>query len=268
MRLYFFLALALAASKLPGPAQTEKPAAEKTAVQQPPPPAEAPAQQQAKSAAPAPKSDPTPSGETLHYSINWPTGLSLGEARLQTTKRTTEDGARVETSFHLDASVPGFPVVEDHRSVADGEFCSIEFDKQYTHGSRKADETTTFDQREHQATRETKGGGKSDLSTPSCAKDALAYVGYIRRELGAGRLPPNQPVYFGAAYNLRVEFTGTQSVRVNDAPIQADRVVATLKGPKADISVEVFFKKDPARTPVMVRVPLTLATFSMELVRP
>jgi len=225
-------------------------------------------------AKPGPRSDPAsakapafPADETLTYTINWPTGLSLGEARLRTVRRNTPEGPRVETAFHLDASVPGFPVLEDHRSIATGDFCSVEFDKKYSHGKRKADEKMMFDQQNHTATRETKDGGKSDLSTPTCAKDALAYLGYIRTELSNGRLPPHQPVYYGAAYELRVEFTGTFSVKVNDAPINADRILATLKGPKADITFETFFTKDAARTPVLVRVPLSLATFSMELVR-
>src|SRR5947209_3523761 len=159
----------------------------------------------------AAKVEPQPLGESLTYTINWPTGLSLGEAKLVTTKRNTEDGPRVETDFHLDASVPGFPVMEKHHSVADAQFCSVEFTKQYTHGKRQADETMSFDQAGRKATRETKGGGKSELSTPACAKDALAYIGYVRRELAAGRLPPRQQVYYGAPYDVKVEFQGTSA---------------------------------------------------------
>jgi Protein of unknown function (DUF3108) len=215
-----------------------------------------------------PKKEPEKSGEVLNYSVNWPTGLSLGEARLNTTRTGAGDAARIETDFHLDASVPGFPVLENHHSVADSQFCSVEFKKQYTHGKRKADETEKFNQADRTAERETKdGGGKSTLSIPACAKDALAYIGFVRRELGAGRLPPRQQVYYGAPYDVKVEFTGKQSIRVNDTPMDADRLAVSLKGPSADISFEVFFAKDQARTPVMVRVPLPLATFSLELVR-
>ncbi len=215
----------------------------------------------------APKSELRLSSEVLNYTINWPTGLSLGEARLRTTRRTTADGPRVETDFHLDASVPGFPVLEDHRSVADGEFCSIDFTKQYTHGKHKADETLSFDQSARKATRETKGGGKGELNTPPCAKDVLSYIGYIRRELGAGRLPPRQSVYYGAAYDLKVEFTGTVPVKVGEASMEADKIVVSLKGPASNISFEIYFSKDAARAPVLVRIPVTLATFSLELVR-
>jgi hypothetical protein len=214
-----------------------------------------------------PKIESQPSGEVLNYTINWPTGLSLGEAHLRTTKRNTADGPRIETDFQLDASVPGFPVLENHHSLADGDFCSVEFTKKYTHGKHQADETLSFDQPGRKTTRETKGGGKSELSTPACAKDALAYIGYVRRELRAGRLPPRQPVYYGAAYDLKIEFTGTSSIRLGEASVNADRISVAMKGPATEISFEAFFAKDDARTPLLVRVPLQLATFSMELVR-
>ena len=42
---------------------------------------------------------------------------------------------------------------------------------------------------------------------------------------------------------------------------------ASVKGPASEITFEVFFLKDRARTPALVRVPLALGTFSMELVR-
>ncbi len=41
----------------------------------------------------------------------------------------------------------------------------------------------------------------------------------------------------------------------------------TVKGPATDITFDVFFAKDAARTPALVKVPLELGTFSMELVR-
>ena len=49
--------------------------------------------------------------------------------------------------------------------------------------------------------------------------------------------------------------------------MEADRLTASLKGPSSDINFEVFFLKDAARTPALVRVPLAMGTFSMELVR-
>ncbi len=204
-----------------------------------------------------------PVSEQLTYAINWPTGLSLGEARLNTSR----DGDKWSTEFVLDASVPGFAVMERAKSSSDAEFCSSELEKQYTHGKRKAEETTSFDQQKGKAKRETKGGGNSDLSINACSKDALAYLDYLRRELSQGRLPPHQTVYFGAPYRISVQFAGTQQLVMGDKKVEADRLLATLKGEKTDINFEIFFSKDAARVPLLVKVPLQLATFSMELVR-
>jgi len=208
-----------------------------------------------------------PTEESLNYSINWPTGLSLGEARLKTQRVKGESAERWETEFTLDASVPGFPVVERARSSADPEFCSAMLEKSYTRGKRKSDEITTFDQQGKTAKRETKGGGKSDLSLQSCAKDAVAYLGYLRRELSQGRLPPHQTIYFGAPYRISVQYTGSQQITVSESRVEADRLLVTLKGEKTDLNFEIFFSKDAAKTPLLVKVPLQLATFTAELIK-
>lgn len=210
---------------------------------------------------------PFPADEQLTYNINWPTGLSLGEASLRTVRRNTEHGARMESEFRLDASVPGFQVTDHIKAFSDGEYCSIELQKSYQHGKRKSDETTTFDASKQIATRQTKGGGKTDIPIQSCAKDALTYLQFVRRELSQGRLPPHQAVLFGAEYRVSVQFVGTQNVTVSEKKMQADRLTVSLKGPSTDIAFEAYFAKDAVRTPVMIRVPLQLATFSMELVR-
>ena len=163
--------------------------------------------------------------------------------------------------------MPGFTVTDRYRSDASADFCSVEFQRTSSHGPKKSDEKTTFDQPAGTATRQTNGGGKSELKTPSCGKDALAFLYYVRRELSQGRMPAPQTVFFGAAYEVRLAFAGTQSIRVGEKQVEADRVTASVKGAASEISFEVFFLKDAARTPALVRVPLALGTFSMELVR-
>ena len=208
-----------------------------------------------------------PADEQLTYSINWPTGLSLGEATLHTVRAKTDNGTQIVSDFHLDASVPGFQVLDTYHAAADQDYCSAELAKTYQHGKRRAQETTTFDASKQIATRETKGGGKTEIHIAACAKDALTYLQYLRRELSQGRLPPHQTVLFGAEYRVSVQFAGTQSITVNEKRMDADRLNVTLKGPSTDVTFEAYFAKDPARTPVLVRVPMQLATFSMELVR-
>jgi hypothetical protein len=205
---------------------------------------------------------PAPKSESLHYNVNWPSGLSLGEADL--TSVAGESG--LTFGFNMDASIPGFAVSESAKSRATAEFCSIELQKQGTRGKRKVDETTEFDSSKMTATRKTQGGGKSDLSTSSCAKDALTFVHFLRRELAAGRLPAQQKVYYGSGYSVRVQFIGTQRVTVGNEAVEADKITATIKG-ASEITADLFFAKDAGRTPLLVQVPLPVGKFSMELAR-
>ncbi len=206
--------------------------------------------------------------ETLHYTINWPSGLSLGEATLHATRTKSDTGPdRMNLEFAIDAAIPGFQVEDRYRSEATADFCSLGFDRKFQHGRKKSEEKTTFDPEKGTATRETTGGGKSTVNTAACAKDALAYLYFVRRELSEGRLPQSQDVYFGAAYRVRVEFMGTQNIHLGEMSVEADRLSVMLKGPSSDITFEVFCLKDGARTPALVRVPLAMGTFSMELTR-
>jgi hypothetical protein len=216
-----------------------------------------------------PASAPTFDSEQLHYAINWPSGLGLGEAQLSSTrvKPTPKSEERYDFEFSVDAAIPGFAVADRYHSEASKDFCSLEFDKNLAHGAKKGGEKTTFDPDKATATRETKGGGKSDLSTSQCAKDALDFLYFVRRELAQGRLPPRQKIYFGSPYDVRIEFAGTQTIKVADNSVEADRLNVSLKGTQADVNFEVYFLKDAARTPVLVRVPLAVGTFSMELMK-
>jgi hypothetical protein len=202
--------------------------------------------------------------ESLRYSINWASGLSLGEATLRADKGKEAWDFQVT----MDASVPGFALRDSYHSAATVDLCSLELDKSFTHGNRKADEKTTFDQQSHTATRETQnGGGKSDTPVTSCAKDALTFLQFARNELAQGRLAPQQSVVFGALYNVRIDFKGAQKIKLGDQMVDADRILATIKGPTTDLTVEMFFAKDAARTPLLAHIPLSLGSFTVELIR-
>jgi hypothetical protein len=211
------------------------------------------------------------SAESLRYTINWQSGLSLGEATLR-SERVREQGAekgREQWDFDLsiDASVPGYAVRDHYHSTASSDFCSAELEKNYVHGKRKSEEKDSFDQQKLTVTRQTANGGKSDISVSACAREALTFLQYARRELAQGRLAPQQPIVFGAVYQVRFEYTGVQVVRVADEKVSADRIVATLKGPSTDLTFEMFFARDAARTPVLAKIPLALGTFSVELMK-
>jgi hypothetical protein len=208
-------------------------------------------------------------GERLIYNVNWPSGLSLGEVHLNASRVPAQEGVAPgwKFEFQIDAAIPGFAVTDQFRSTANAELCSIEFEKDLTHGKRKAREKTTFNAAKGMALRATIGGGKSEIATGACGRDALTFLYHIRRELAMGRLPAAEPVLFGAAYQVNLQYGGTQMVRIGDSQVEADRLTATGKGPASKFSFEALFARDAARTPVLIKVPLAMGVFSMELVR-
>ena len=204
-----------------------------------------------------------PDSEQLEYSINWPSGLNLGEGKLLFSRQ----GERIEMELALEAAVPGFSVTDTYRSIASPDLCSLEADKNAVHGKRIAREKTVFDSQRGAATRSTVGGGSSQIQIPSCPRDALAFLFFVRQELAKGRVPPPQTVYFGSAYQVRLQYGGTQKMIVGSEAVEVDKLVGSAKGPASESSFEVYFARDAARTPVVVKVPLAMGVFSMEIVR-
>jgi hypothetical protein len=225
------------------------------------------AQKPAPAAAAAPKLTGFPfQDESLRYSIKWPSGLSLGDVTFTAHK----GGPGWNFAMAIDAGVPGFSISDRYRSSATVQLCSTELQRDISHGGLKTSERITFDQASRRGHRETvfpDGGGKSDFDLPACARDALTFLYFAREELGQGRVAPAQQVFLGGAYSVTLRYTGEATVRLEDKPSVADRVLVSVKGPKADISVEAYFARDAARTPLVVKVPLGIGTLSMELVR-
>jgi hypothetical protein len=215
----------------------------------------------------APVAEPALPNETLRYSVNWPSGLSLGEAQLSAASSHADNSPeRMHFQFDLDAGVPGFPVDDRYRSNASASFCSSEFQKTISHGTKKADEKETFDPKTGNITRGS-GSGESQLMTNPCGKDALTFLYFVRHELSQGRIPPRQTIFFGAPYEIRLASAGTESVKVGNKPVETDHVKASVDGPSSSISFDLYFLQDHARTLAVVRVPLAMGTFSMELVK-
>jgi hypothetical protein len=205
--------------------------------------------------------------ESLRYSINYASGLSLGDATMTASKGAI--GWNFDVS--VDAGIPGFAIRDKFRSSTEGEpLCSVLMEREISHGSKKTRERTTFDQKSGRAKRATvlpENGGSSEFDIPACAKDAIAFVYLVRREMGQGRMAPPQRVFFGASYSVRMEYTGAVDIKAGDRNVVTDRVVTSVKGPKSDFSFEVFFARDAARTPLSIKIPVTIGTLSLELVR-
>jgi hypothetical protein len=218
-------------------------------------------------AAAAPKLSGFPfQDESLHYSIKWPSGLSLGDVAFTAHR----GGPGWTFSVAIDAGVPGFRISDRYRSAATVALCTAELERDISHGGRKTSEKTTFDQAGRTAHRVTvfpDGGGKSDFDLPSCGRDALTFLYFAREELGQGRVAPAQQVFLGAGYSVTLRYAGEATVRLDEKPSVADRVLISVRGPKADVSAEAYFARDAARTPLVVKLPLSVGTFSMELVR-
>ena len=202
------------------------------------------------------------SDETLRYAVSWPSGVMLGEASL-TAHRA---GANWELAMSFDVAIPGAPFVDKYRSLNNAQQCSSEFEKDSHHGMKVANEKTTFDYQQGRASRVTKDGGKSEIPIGPCARDALAFLYFARRELGQGRVPPQQEVFFGAPYTARLEYGGEQTLAVAGKQAVTDRVTVSFRGPASSASFDIYFARDAARTPLLVRIPSDLGTIIMELV--
>jgi hypothetical protein len=205
--------------------------------------------------------------ESLHYTINYSSGLSLGDANLSAHKSANG----WDFTVSLDAAVAGFNIKDKYTASMVGGYCSTEFERDTIHGSKTNREKTTFDQEKQTAHRQTEfpnDGGYSDMGTGPCGRDAISFLYFARKELGQGRVPPPQVVYFGSPYTVQQSYTGAQNITLADKkPEVTDHMVFTVKGPKSEFSVEVYFARDAARTPLLIKVPQAVGTLSMELVR-
>jgi hypothetical protein len=203
--------------------------------------------------------------ENLEYALTFTAGLPVGTVRT-VAKRDPARGWNFD--FTLDASISAYKIIDRFNAFADASLCSTGFDRSFEHGRRKSKETTYYDRGKSVAVRTTKdGGGLSEIPVGLCPHDALTFLYYMRREMGQGRMPPNDVVLAGAAYRVSMLYMGEKTITRNKQPVLTDQVNCTIKGPASEIRLEVMFARDAARTPLVIRCPLTLGTFSLELVR-
>jgi len=220
-------------------------------------------------AAPAPELSGFPfTNESLLYAVNGPSGSRLGEANVTATRRVAANGAESwDFQLALNVSIPGFTISDNYRADSTLDLCGVTFEKAFVHGARTSHEFTYFNSQNGVARRYTDGGGNSEVPVSSCARDALTFLYFARRELGQGRVPPREDVLCGATYRVQLEYKDAQTVKVHGLNAEADRVLFTVKGPASQTTFEMFFARDAARTPLVVRVPLSLGTLSLELAR-
>jgi hypothetical protein len=209
-----------------------------------------------------------PTDESLHYTINWPSGLSLGEANLN-AHRTTGGW---DFELTLDAGIPGLRIADRFHSMTRPDLCSVELDREIAQGARKTSEKTAFDYQNGLAHRTSlNGGGSNDEPiSPECAEDALAFLFQARRALKQGGLAQGSKIFLGPYYSIHLENGGEQTITVGGKPAVADRIGVSFKrltGTASSSNFEMFFARDAARTPLLARIPSTLGTISLELSR-
>lgn len=211
----------------------------------------------------ATESVPFSSGEVLTYEVTWPSGLSLGEVEFRAESVTNG----WEFRSRITATLPNFEVRDQYRARTDAGLCSLEFEKDSLHGSNREQESVEFDQPNHKARRQTKNGGDSEFDVPPCARDGLTFLYFLRGEMGRGRIPPPDDLNFGAQYQVSMTYAETRNLEVAGEMLKADRILVDLTGPASQHSIEVFFGQDAARTPLLIRIPFELGTFSLKLVK-
>lgn len=203
--------------------------------------------------------------ETLTYQVKSPVGLSFGKVLMTATRQGTAGWA---FKFSLDASLPIITIRDRFDSFSDGRLCSIRFERTSEHGNRKVDEVTYIDRGRSVAVRATRnGGGLSDIPVGLCPYDGLTFLYHLRRELGQGRLPPNDTILVGGPYSVSMVYAGERTLARDRQDVKTDQVNCTIRGPKSEVHLEILFARDPPRTPLVVRYPFSLGTFSLELVR-
>jgi len=199
------------------------------------------------------------SAESLRYNLKWPSGLTLGEANL-----TSELTSRGNTyTLDLDASLPAYTFHDRYISSTSAQSCTIQFTRETQHGNKKTNERIAVSP-DGTITRETVGGGKTEIAAAPCPHDPLALLVAVRKNLAQ----PAQSVLFGPGYPVRFEAAGPATVSLNDKPTATDKVICVLTLPKiGDYRLELYFLKDQTRTPALIRAPFALGTFYMELIR-
>ena len=205
--------------------------------------------------------------ETLRYRVVWPGGKSLGEVTMSAQKTT--DGWDFDMSTNV--AIPIVPIADKYKaSAATFDLCSTVLTREISHGKTKVTERTEFDQKTNQAVRKTifpAGGGRTEMKLPTCGRDALTYEYFARREMGQGRIPPSGTVFFGSAYEVKTNYTGAMDIPFAGKPRTTDKLEVSVKGPASDFSFEIYYDRDAARTPLLIKIPLPVGTVSLELVR-
>jgi hypothetical protein len=204
--------------------------------------------------------------ETLDYTINWPSGLALGEAHWKAHNSGTPNAPVWDFGFELDAHIPAFGISDSYHATSSAAYCTATLNKEQQHGSRHSSESETVDAKTLTATRTPSSGeGVSTLTVPDCVKDALSFLFFTRSELLSGRIPSPQTILLGGRYEVKLTPLGEEKIHSGDRTYDTDKYGCHVQGPGSAIDVDIYFARDTVRTPVRARIPLAMGAFSVDL---
>ncbi len=202
-------------------------------------------------------------GEFLQFSLDWPSGLSAGVAEFEA--RFLDPGWRFEATVR--ASHPKLEIDDRFISETDGQLCSQRFEKHIRHGNRRASELLRFSGDTVERTNLERAGEErpGTARAGNCARDALAFVYFLRSELAAGRIPAEGTVHFGAGYGVRLEHAQERWLVWEGERQLVDEVHVSVSGPQAAHAVSAFFGRTEGRQPLLFRMTLDETGFTMRL---
>lgn len=144
--------------------------------------------------------------EKLNFTVNSPVGIAFGKVQMSATHESTGGWA---FQLNLDASLPILTITDRFDAYTNPNLCTIRFDHSFEHGARKASEVTYIDRARSLAIRATRnGGGLSEIPIGLCPYDGLTFLYHLRRELGQGRIPPNDTILAGGPYRVSMVYAG------------------------------------------------------------
>ena len=204
---------------------------------------------------------PLQQGETLRYRLQWPSGLTLGEATL----RAIPSGKEVRLELTVEAGLPQYTLRDTFSAVATQEdLCSLQFRQEISEGARQRVETIEFDLSARQATH-TRGNQTTTMAVPPCPRDPLTFLYYVRREAAAGRPVTSGAVQLKNGVAVQIVPGDQESVSVSGQAKQAEHYVVTYTGPGSARTFHLWLSPDAARAPVRIQAPFSLAVFTAEL---
>ena len=184
----------------------------------------------------------------------------MGEATLQAS--SVKDTQFFSAS--MEVVLPQGRMLYKFTSTTDGNLCSREFHQSVERGKKYWEEVTRFNAETGKAS-VSRDGRTQELPAGKCARDPLAYLYYYRSQAAAGKKPTGDTLFLTGALQLGIEAKSKEQIKINRIERQAERYRITYPAGEESGLIELWLDGTSRQTPVAIRLPLPLATFSAEL---